>query len=327
MAGLGWLRTGTITVTNGSRNVGGTDTMWSGGVVNPGDIILLPNGQLGEVESVGSNTALTLKQAYTGATASAQPYAIIRMLPSGNVAADLAAALQALIQRYGITLDQLMEWLDSTGAVSFSDGTTTLSGLHGLRKLMADIVSKAPSANPVFTGTVQSESISWTADRQFIGRTFGRLSTAPGQGLGTDSLAGRYGLALTYNVLPAQGGGYESIGGGQAGALTTDEGRLSWSRGTPTSDAGQPVTFTTELYVSAAGNTVLGAVADDGDKLQVYGIATAAGFRHRSYTRATVPSASAYARCTIYVSDAVGGASLAWSDGAAWTSFKTNAAI
>lgn len=139
MAGLGWLRTGTITVTNGSKAVTGTDTIWGGGVVNPGDIILLPNGALGEVESVGSNAALTLKQAYTGATASAQPYAIIRMLPSGNVAADLAAALQALIQRYGITLDQLMEWLDGAGAVSFTDGTTTLAGLHGLRKLMADI--------------------------------------------------------------------------------------------------------------------------------------------------------------------------------------------
>lgn len=327
MAGLGWLRAGTIAVNNGSRNVNGTDTIWGGGVVNSGDIILLPNGTLGEVESISSNTALTLKQAYTGATASAQPYAIIRMLPSGNVAADLAADLQALIQRYGITLDQLMEWLDGASVTSFSDGTTTLSGLHGLRKLMADIASKAPAASPVFTGTMWAESITWTSDKQYIGRTFGRLSAAPGQGLSGDTLAGRYGLALTYNVRPAAGGGYESIGGGQAGALAIDEGRLSWSRGTPTSDAGQPVTFTTELYVSAAGNTVLGSVADDGDKLQVSGIATAAGFRHRSYTRATVPSASAYARCTIYVSDAVGGASPAWSDGAAWTSFKTNAAI
>jgi len=139
MAGLSWLRAGTIMVTNGSRAVTGTDTIWSGGVVNPGDMIQLPNGSLGEVEAISSNTSLTLKLAYTGATASAQPYAIIRMLPSGNVAADLAADLQALIQRYGITLDQLVDLLDSTGAVSFSDGTTTLQGLHGLRKLMADI--------------------------------------------------------------------------------------------------------------------------------------------------------------------------------------------
>lgn len=139
MAGLGWLRTGTITVTNGSKAVTGTDTIWGGGVVNPGDIILLPNGALGEVESVGSNTALTLKQAYAGATASAQPYAIIRMLPSGNVAADLAAQFTATLQRYHLTLDQFVSFLDSTSIVSFSDGDTTITGLHGLRKLMADI--------------------------------------------------------------------------------------------------------------------------------------------------------------------------------------------
>ncbi len=185
MAGLGWLRTGTITVTNGSKAVTGTDTIWGGGVVNPGDIILLPNGALGEVESVGSNTALMLKQAYAGATASAQPYAIIRMLPSGNVAADLAAALQALIQRYGITLDQLMEWLDSAGAGSFTAGTTTLVGLHGLRKLMADVAAAwSPGRQGPGSGmdadTVDGCHASELAKVQLLGGQDMNLYTAPG---------------------------------------------------------------------------------------------------------------------------------------------------
>jgi hypothetical protein len=189
MAGLGWLRTGTIAVTNGGRNVGGTDTIWGGGVVNPGDIILLPNGTLGEVESVGSNAALTLKQAYTGATASAQPYAIIRMLPSGNVAADLAAQFTATSQRYHLSLDQFVAFLDSTGIVSFSDGDTTIAGLHGLRKLMADIAAALPKAGGTVTGSLivdppgsESASVRLSANETYGGGTFDVGSSASGYG-------------------------------------------------------------------------------------------------------------------------------------------------
>lgn len=301
MAGLSWLRTGTITVSNGSRNVGGTDTIWGGGVVNPGDIILLPNGTLGEVESIGSNTALTLKQAYTGATASAQPYAIIRMLPSGNVAADLAAGVQALIQRAGATFDQLFELLDSYGVVSFSDGTTTLSGLHGLRKLMADIALRVSMDSAGRVGLGISPAFQFQ-----IGKS--SLDIAPGANplvvLTNPAYAADTGVTLGFGFTP------DSIGV----ALT---GRSLASAG-----GGEFEVATRSSAGALAARCRFGASG-----LDVFGVMAADGFRHRSYTRATVPSASAYARCTIYVSDAVGGASPAWSDGAAWTSFKTNAAI
>jgi len=297
MAGLSWLRAGTITATNGSRNVGGTDTIWSGGVVNPGDIILLPNGTLGEVESVGSNTTLTLKQAYTGATASAQPYAIIRMLPTGNVAADLAAGLQALIQRSGITLDQLFELFDSNGVVSFSDGETTLSGLHGLRKLMADIAIR-PALDASGNLGVGVTPASWAGYKALQVQKVGVFGS------------GDSGY-LTKNVYYGDSGP-KLIGDGQALLFAMEAGTYRWYASQP-GTAEQAASLVAGMTLDAGNLTVSGKVSSV--------------IEHRSYTKATVPAASAYTGCSIYVADATGGASLAWSNGSAWTSIKTNAAI
>lgn len=298
MAGLSWLRAGTITVTNGSRAVVGTDTIWSGGVVNPGDIILLPNGTLGEVESVGSNAALTLKQAYTGATASAQPYAIIRMLPSGNVAADLAASLQALIQRYGITLDQLMEWLDSGGTVSFSDGTTTLSVLHGLRKLMADVASKASAANPTFAG-----GLAIAPQYLTVGGLVGRLDFRGYAGY-ESPLAARI-----ESFVPA----------GSAGTDFQDL-RFSTVQGNGVHE---------RVRITHAGEVLVGTTAANGfDRLQVTGSVSATSpIKPGQYTLATLPSASAYNGYTISVSNATGGPALCLSNGTSWINVRTNAAV
>lgn len=303
MAGLGWLRTGTITVTNGSKAVTGTDTIWGGGVVNPGDIILLPNGALGEVESVGSNTALTLKLAYTGATASAQPYAIIRMLPSGNVAADLAAALQALIQRSGSTLDQLFELFDSYGAVSFSDGTTTLSGLHGLRKLMADIAARPAydTAGNVGVGAVPS---SWGADFRAIDIGDGSRGAAV--------LSGFYSLTLARNCF-----------------RVADGWRAKYTAVEPPSAYVQPYAGGHE-WLSASGPVTAGeAVA-----LQKVMALTSTGalsvtgpVRPGLYTLGTLPSASAYPQHIIVVTDASGGAAQCLSNGASWINIRTNAPV
>lgn len=297
MAGLSWLRAGTIAVVNGSKNVTGTDTVWGNGVVNPGDIIQLPNGSFGEVEAIASNTLLTLKLAYTGATASAQAYAIIRMLPSGNVAADLAAGVQALLQRYNITLDQLMGLLDSSSVVSFTDGTTTLLQLSGLRKLMADIAAR-PALDASGNLGVGVTPASWAGYKALQVQKVGVFGS------------GDSGY-LTKNVYYGASGP-KLIGDGQALLFAMEAGTYRWYA-SQSGTAEQAASLVAGMTLEAGNLTVNGKVSSV--------------MEHRSYTKATVPAASAYPGCSIYVADATGGASLAWSNGSTWTSIKTNAAI
>lgn len=327
MAGIAWMRTGTIAVTNGSKAVTGTDTIWGNGVINPGDMIQLPNGSLGEVEAIASNsnTSLTLKLAYTGASASAQPYAIIRMLPSGNVAAGLAADLQALIQRYGITLDQFVDLLDSTGTVSFSDGTTTLSGLSGLRKVMTDIGLRAPLASPALTGSPTAPTQAATDASSLLATTAHVFSRVQRSGWQTNTAQ----VCADLDIVDIVGGVQQVT----PSTLNNPFGYgivLTMPRSASDKTFGQIVmTSTGQLHWRFPSNGTITAwnrVQPTASPVFT-GSLTADVLRPASYTRATVPAAGSAGRGIIYVSDAAGGASLAWSDGASWTSFKTNAAI
>lgn len=99
---MAWYRNGTISVTNGSAVVTGSGTLWvDAGVLNSGDITAGPDGNLYEILSIQSNTALTLASNYLGSTASGQSYAImpIGLLPSAlaqQVKTTLASANTAL---------------------------------------------------------------------------------------------------------------------------------------------------------------------------------------------------------------------------------------
>jgi len=85
---MSWYRTGTVTVTNGSKNVTGVGTLWASSV-NAGDAFSLvdanlnPTGAWYEVESVTNNTTLVLKQSYAGTTGSNKTYCVFNLV--GNM--------------------------------------------------------------------------------------------------------------------------------------------------------------------------------------------------------------------------------------------------
>lgn len=85
---MSWYRTGTVTVTNGSKNVTGVGTLWTT-AVNAGDAFALvdanlnPTGAWYEVETVTSNTAIVLKQSYAGTTGSNKQYCVFNLV--GNM--------------------------------------------------------------------------------------------------------------------------------------------------------------------------------------------------------------------------------------------------
>ena len=108
---LSWYRTGTVTVATGSKNVTGVGTLWASSV-NVGDAFALvdangnPTGAWYEVEAVTSNTALVLKQTYTGTPApgSNKQYAVFNLV--GNMTTPSFA------QRLAQFFDQFQNLVD-----------------------------------------------------------------------------------------------------------------------------------------------------------------------------------------------------------------------
>lgn len=89
-------REGSIAVTNGSKTVTGTNTLWQNYGIQQGDQLYLVDanelqtGSMYEVASVTDNTHLTLLQNYQGTTASGKAYAILNT--AGNQTLPAVAA-------------------------------------------------------------------------------------------------------------------------------------------------------------------------------------------------------------------------------------------
>lgn len=102
-------RTGTVAVSNGSKTVTGTDTTFNVSGIYAGDIFSLvdanglPTGPLYEVESVTSDTSLTLRQSYQGTTGSAKSYVIMNMAGNQTTPRFAAEATHLLDQVRPIT--------------------------------------------------------------------------------------------------------------------------------------------------------------------------------------------------------------------------------
>ena len=114
-------------------------------------------------------------------------------------------------------------------------------------------------------------------------------------------------------------------------------GGFRWSLA-PSGLTGAVATFAPKVDLTPAGLAVTGTLTATAiNSTPVGGTTPAAGsftslsattpIIHASYTVATVPSASAYARGTLFVSDAAGGAVPAFSDGTNWRRVDTSAIL
>lgn len=123
---MAWYDTGTVSVTNGSATVTGSGTSWSA-AVNIGDAFYGPDDKIYEVQSVGSNTSITLADNYEGTTASGQSYKIV---PTQGLAASLATDISTLITDFQTVVDDLGDGEFGNGSasapsISFSSDTDT----------------------------------------------------------------------------------------------------------------------------------------------------------------------------------------------------------
>ena len=111
-----WYRAGTVAVTAGSKTVTGTNTQWQNLIfgVAPGVTFYGPDGKPYEIDTVNSNTSLTLVTNYSGTTASGQAYAI-DPTRSGSVA-SLAAQTSEVLKFSQKQFTQIQTWF--TGAAN-----------------------------------------------------------------------------------------------------------------------------------------------------------------------------------------------------------------
>ena len=111
-----WYRAGTVAVTAGSKTVTGANTQWQNLIfgVAPGATFYGPDGKPYEIDTVNSNTSLTLVTNYSGTTASGQAYAI-DPTRSGSVA-SLAAQTSEVLKFSQKQFTQIQTWF--TGAAN-----------------------------------------------------------------------------------------------------------------------------------------------------------------------------------------------------------------
>lgn len=114
---------GTVTVTNGSPTVTGSGSLWTGNVVAGSWITITNSGLSYQVQSVDSNTQITLTSNYNGATASAQTYVIFQDF-SFNYSLPL---LNPGDQQTATLHNRAMQIIDATMSQATS-GVTTLAG-------------------------------------------------------------------------------------------------------------------------------------------------------------------------------------------------------
>lgn len=130
---------GTIAVTNGSPNIVGTSTLWTGNVVAGGWITITNSNLSYQIQSVDSNTTITLTANYNGATASGQTYVIFQDFTS----VYQLPLINANDLQTGTMYSRAMNIIEKTLSVATS-GVTTLAGC-------TDVLISTPINNQILT--------------------------------------------------------------------------------------------------------------------------------------------------------------------------------
>ncbi|EGQ7662581.1 hypothetical protein I2708_001773 [Vibrio parahaemolyticus] len=137
-----WYRRGTVTVTDGSKEIVGVGTLWvdAGNKPLAGDIMFIA-GSIYEVESITDNEHLSLFRPFTGVPPANGEYAIIRNT-SVTIATRVAAMVAAAINSKQVLLDDLRGYYTSTAdkvLIHTDDGSTI--EVVPLQTLVSDITN------------------------------------------------------------------------------------------------------------------------------------------------------------------------------------------
>ena len=151
-----WLRAGTISVTQGSADIAGSDTAWQqlDRKPRPGNLIVITdiagNQWVYEVASCGSDTTLTLAEPFAGASGTGLGYAIDCF--AGNTNADLSERISAVLSAYEALVGQILP--ESTRILT----EASASALQAQQSSDDSAVSAAKSENSASQAHVSQSS-------------------------------------------------------------------------------------------------------------------------------------------------------------------------
>lgn len=154
-----WYRRGTVTVTDGSKEVVGVGTLWvdAGNKPLAGDIMFIA-GSIYEIESITDNEHLSLFRPFTGVPPANGEYAIIRNT-SVTIATRVAAMVAAAINSKQVLLDDLRGYYTSTAdkvLIHTGDGSTI--EVVPLQTLVSDITKLIDQAKSIEDDLVSTDA-------------------------------------------------------------------------------------------------------------------------------------------------------------------------
>ncbi len=117
---------GTVSIAANGTALTGVGTLWAAADIKPGATLKVKNLDA-IIDTVNSNTSITLKEAWTGGALSASPYAI-RYQPDGS---SLTAKVQELIALLGNgNLQSIADLSFSTGDIPIGSGPNTFTKIN-----------------------------------------------------------------------------------------------------------------------------------------------------------------------------------------------------
>ncbi|EJC7005093.1 hypothetical protein MYD47_000756 [Vibrio parahaemolyticus] len=154
-----WYRRGTVTVTDGSKEVVGVGTLWMDAGNKPlaGDIMLIAGG-IYEVESITDNEHLSLFRAFNGVPPANGEYAIIRNT-SVTIATRVAAMVASAINSKQMLIDDLRGYYTSTAdkvLIHTDDGSTI--EVVPLQTLVSDITKLIDQSESIKDDLVSTDA-------------------------------------------------------------------------------------------------------------------------------------------------------------------------
>lgn len=150
-----WYRLGTISITNGTTALTGTDTYWDDNIIT-GDILYLDGGWW-EIDSIDSDTTITLADTYTGVTKTNDTYAIVR---AGAANGTLISRITEVVTKWRNRENEIVAWQGGTidGGPNL-DGRYPLTNPDGVENLV-DCPAKISALDSAYLGESPTDPIS-----------------------------------------------------------------------------------------------------------------------------------------------------------------------
>lgn len=166
---MSWYKIGTIAATNGSKIITGTGTQFTNSLngVSAGRMLLLPAAgtvQVYEIESVQSDTQLTLVSAYTGATGTGKAYAI----PTSP-----AVSIEQFAHEFASTLAYYQQQLSGWQQILTGTGNVTLTTPDGQTVTVRSQKAWDDALNGKVTGVKQTGPFDATAGSLALNTAWG----------------------------------------------------------------------------------------------------------------------------------------------------------